>query len=381
MSGQLPDLGLFKVVCELDRAWVLDRPVCIFRGLGAIDIKMKRLILAACLLPHAGVYAQNGIGTIGSASPFSISGYAEPYYSYAFDQSLNDTKPSFIYSYNKNDEVAVNLAFLKASYNTRNIRANFALAAGSYVNANYSAEPGVVKNLYQGNVGIKLSRENNLWLDVGVFPSHIGFESPVGKDNWTLTRSLGADNTPYFESGARVSYTSENKTWFVSGLILNGWQHIKPVPGNSTPSFGTQITYRPSPGITLNSSTFIGNDYPDATRRMRYFHNFYGIFQLNRQLAALIGFDIGMEQKHKGSSAMNTWFNPTVILRYAPTEKTAIAVKAEYYDDRNGVRIATGTPHGFKTWSFSANFDYYLSPNILWRVEARTLTRMFHKFA
>ncbi|MDN5836108.1 MAG: porin [Nitrosospira sp.] len=187
---------------------------------------MKRLILAACLLPHAGVYAQNGIGTIGSTSSFSISGYAEPYYSYAFDQSINDTKPSFIFSYNKNDEVAVNLAFLKGSYNTRNIRANFALAAGSYVNANYSAEPGVVKNLYQGNVGIKLSRENNLWLDVGVFPSHIGFENPVGKDNWTLTRSLGADNTPYFESGARVSYTSENKTWFVSGLILNGWLGI-----------------------------------------------------------------------------------------------------------------------------------------------------------
>ncbi len=77
------------------------------------------------------------------------------------------------------------------------------------MNANYAAEPGILGNFYEGNVGIKLSENNNLWLDVGVFPSHIGFESAVGKDNWALTRSLNAENTPYFESGAKVSYTSE----------------------------------------------------------------------------------------------------------------------------------------------------------------------------
>jgi hypothetical protein len=99
-----------------------------------------------------------------------------------------------------------------------------------------------------------------------------------------------------------------------------------------------------------------------------------GFSSLIIKCAALVGFDAGMEQKHKDSSAMNTWFNPTAILRYTPTAKTAIAIKAEYYDDRHGVRVMTGTPHGFKTWSFSTNFDYYISPNILWRVEARTLT-------
>ncbi|OQW43057.1 MAG: hypothetical protein A4S08_10190 [Proteobacteria bacterium SG_bin4] len=73
------------------------------------------------------------------------------------------------------------------------------------MNANYAAEPGILGNLYEGNVGLKLSGSNNLWLDIGVFPSHIGFESAVGKDNWTLTRSLVAENTPYFESGAKIS--------------------------------------------------------------------------------------------------------------------------------------------------------------------------------
>ena len=190
---------------------------------------------------------------------------------------------------------------------------------------------------------------------------------------WTLTRSMGADNTPYFESGAKISHTFENEKWFVSALILNGWQHIKPVDGNTMPSFGTQVTYKPSPGITFNSSTFLGSDKPDRTRQMRYFHDFYGIFKLNDVLAATIGFDIGIEQRSRNSSVMNMWFNPTIILRYSPTKKAAVAIRAEYYDDRHGVIIASGTPNGFKTWGLSANFDYNVMSNIVWRVEARTL--------
>ena len=327
---------------------------------------MKRIVLAACLLTSMQTHAQESAGVpIGSLSPFTLSGYAETYYGVDFNNPAGNARPSFIFSFNKNNEASVNLAFIKGAYATNRVRANLALAAGTYMNANYAAEPGLLGNFYEGNVGVKLSGENNLWLDVGVFPSHIGLESAVGKDNWTLTRSIGADNTPYFESGAKISHTSENEKWFVSALILNGWQHIKPVDGNTMPSFGTQVTYKPSPGITLNSSTFLGSDTPDRTRQMRYFHNFYGIFKLNNSLAATIDFDIGIEQRSRNSSIMNMWFTPTITLRYSPTAKTAFAVRAEYYDDRHGVIIASGTPDGFKTWGLSANFDYNVMSNIV----------------
>jgi hypothetical protein len=77
-------------------------------------------------------------------------------------------------------------------------------------------------------------------------PSHIGFESAISKDCFTLTRSILADNSPYFESGAKISYSSDNGKWFVSGLVLNGWQRIQRVNGNSTVAFGHQLTYRPT---------------------------------------------------------------------------------------------------------------------------------------
>jgi len=164
----------------------------------------------------------------------------------------------------------------------------------------------VLKNILEANAGVKIFKKKNLWIDAGVFSSHIGFESAIGKDCWNLTRSILADNSPYFETGAKISYTTDDGKWFISGLLLNGWQRIQRVDGNNTPAFGHQLTYKPNAKITLNSSSFIGNDKPDSVRQMRFFHNFYGIFQLTDKLALTNGFNIGAEQKTKGSSKYNT---------------------------------------------------------------------------
>lgn len=114
-----------------------------------------------------------------------------------------------------------------------------------------------------------------------------------------MTRSILADNSPYYESGVKVSYISDHEKWFISGLILNGWQRIQRVYGNNTPAFGHQLTFKANSKLTLNSSSFIGSDTPDSIRQMRYFHNFYSQYQLNEKLGLIGGFDIGAQQKVK----------------------------------------------------------------------------------
>jgi hypothetical protein len=307
-------------------------------------------------------------------SPFTISGYIETYYVYDFNQPESNTRPSFIYSYTRHNEVNLNLGFVKGSYNTDKVRANLALMTGTYANANLAAEPGVLKNILEANAGVKLSSSKNLWVDAGIFGSHIGFESAIGKDCWNLTRSILADNSPYYEAGVKFSYTSDNGMWFLSGLVLNGWQRIQRVEGNSLPSFGTQVTFKPNYHITLNSSSFIGTDKPNSARQMRYFHNFYGIFQLSKIVGLTLGFDYGVEEQSPETNSLNTWFSPVVIVRFALTEKFMLAARAEYYDDENSVIIVTGTPNGFRTTGLSANLDYQLLPNALWRIEVRNLT-------
>lgn len=302
---------------------------------------------------------------------FKISGYLETYYSYDFGNPQNHNRPGFAYSFNRHNEVNLNLGFIKLAYNNDKIRANLALMTGSYANANLAEELGVLKNLFEANAGFKVLKNKNLWVDAGVFSSHIGFESAIGKDCWNLTRSIMADNSPYYESGAKISYTSDNTKWFLSGLVLNGWQRIQRLDGNNTPSIGHQITYKPNSKFTFNNSAFIGNDKPDSVRQMRYFHNFYALLQLHQKFGLTLGFDIGAEQKSKGSSQYNFWYTPVIIARYALTNKINIAARAEYYNDRNGVKIPTNTSNGFQTLGYSINLDYNISKNLVWRIEAR----------
>lgn len=174
-------------------------------------------------------------------------------------------------------------------------------------------------------------------------------------------------------------YTPDEK-WYLGALVLNGWQRIKRLDGNSTPSFGTQLTWKPNKNVTLNSSTFIGNDKPDSVRKMRNFHNFYGIFQLNEKWFTTVGFDIGAEQKAKGSSKFKSWYSPILIIKFNATDKLSLAARAEYYHDKNEVIISTGTQNGFQTTGFSANVNYTIQKNVLWRIEARSLKSMDNIF-
>ncbi|MDN4165713.1 porin [Cytophagales bacterium LB-30] len=304
-------------------------------------------------------------------SPLKFSGYLETYYLYDFANPEDHNRPGFVYSYNRLHEVTLNLGYLHAAYQTDKVRANLALMTGTYANANLAAEPGVLKNIFEANVGVKLSDNKELWLDAGILPSHIGFESAVGASCWNLTRSMLADNSPYFESGAKLSYTSDNEKWYISGLVLNGWQRIQRVDGNNTPAFGHQLTFTPNDKITLNSSSFIGSDTPDSTRQMRYFHNFYGQFQVTDRLALIAGFDMGAQQQAKESSDYYTWYSPVLIAQFQVSDKVKMAVRGEYYSDADQVIIATGTPNGFQTFGYSANLDYLITENVLWRIEAR----------
>ncbi len=301
----------------------------------------------------------------------SLSGYAEPYYGFDVNEPADGNRPGFVYAHNRHNEFNLNIAFLKASVNAQRLRGNIAIMAGTYANANLAAEPGTLKNVYEANVGVKISKKHELWLDAGIFGSHIGFESAIGKDCWTLTRSILADNSPYYESGAKLSYTTPNGKWFLSALALNGWQRIQRVPGNSLLSGGTQITFKPNAKVTLNSSTFFGTDKPDDARLWRAFHNFYGIFQCSDHFGITLGFDTGWEENARTDADPNFWYSPVAIARYTINDRVALAGRVEYYSDENGVIIATGTENGFQTLGVSANLDVQIHKNAVWRLEGK----------
>ncbi len=307
-----------------------------------------------------------------AAPDFYLLGYLDVFYAFDFNQPETSERLPFLYNHNTHNEFNINQGLLGFEVLHSKYRVNLSLHAGTYPIDNYSDEPGLLKNIYEAYIGLSLNRKNNLWLDAGVFTSHIGFETPISMDNWTLTRSLCAENVPYFLTGVKITYQPNDK-WELLGNIVNGWQRIQKIQGNSLPSFGTQVLFTPNNRLTFNWSTFIGTDDPDSSRRMRYCNNFYGELEISEKLGLIAGFDIGYQQESKGSSMYRNWHVVTLILRYEFTKKWAMAFRAENYVDNNEVMIETNTPNGFNTSGLSLNGDFKPLPNLACRLELRWL--------
>lgn len=293
-----------------------------------------------------------------------FSGYAEAYYGYDFSRPANHERPFFIYNHKRHNEISLNLLLARAAYASARVRGALGVMFGTYPHYNLAAEPGLQRLVYEASLGVRLSERHPIWLDVGVMPSHIGFESAIGADCWTLSRSLMAENSPYFEAGARLSYTNPAATLYAAGLVLNGWQRVWRPDGFQRPSFGLQLTYRPSAYLTLNYSNFLGYDRPDSLRSFRHYHNFYAVFAKNRW-GLTAGLDLGSDLSTDALRHRGTWLTPVVIARRQVGRAAWLAVRAEYFRDKTPVLLAEQAA----VMGFSVNLDRQLTEKVLWRTE------------
>lgn len=297
---------------------------------------------------------------------FNFSGYIDTYYSFDFNQSNAEQKLPFMYNYNRHNEFNVNIGLLRAKMEYENVYGVVSLQSGTYVDDNYTNEK--IKYLNEAYIGLFLDENKKQVLEVGILPSYIGFETAVSHSNLTLTRSLLAENSPYFITGIKYSYKPNDK-WSFSGLLTNGWQRINKPQRDVPPSFGTQISYKSSANSIINWSTFIGKEFNGTNYAMRYFSNLYWDKTWSNKWRTISGLDYGIQTLSNDDTA--PWFSPVLITQYTINSKWQSAFRAEYYQDTKNTIIATNDE--FKTLGLSLNLDYL--PNS--KVKLRTETRYF----
>lgn len=328
-------------------------------------MKMKPALLLLIVLAPCTIITAQQVDT-AQKKELVLSGFADLYYQYDFDNPANKERPGYIYNHKKHNQPRINLALLKASFQNNKWRAHLGLMAGDYPKYNLAAESDWARSLYEANIGYIFS--DKFSIDAGILPSHIGFESAVSKDNWILCRSLLAENSPYYETGIKLNYTPDEK-WSFAVLGLNGWQHIK--DNNSSLAIGTQMQYKPNSKWLLNSSTFLGNEKPDSVPgQLRFFHNFYTSWSLSQKINLALFFDVGIEEKAT-STGTNKWLGLVGQLQYKASNKISSAFRYEYYKDKTGVIVIPVSVNGFRLSGFSANIDWTIMPNLLWRNEFR----------
>lgn len=297
-----------------------------------------------------------------------IKGFLDVYYGHHFRAGASQRRPSFLYNHTTTDEPAVNLALLQADVMGGWYRASVGIMAGTYAEENLATEPELLQHLWEGYVGLALDQDRTIWLDLGVFTSHIGFESAISADNPTLGRSLMAENSPYYLTGGRLTW-KPNDEWEFAALVVNGWQRMEPLEGNRLPSFGTKVAWKPHDRLSLNWSTYVGSELADEERRMRYFNNFFAQWTISPSLTLFSGVDIGWQENEL--RGYDTWWSPNMILRWEMNHHWTAAFRVEKYLDPHEVIVAL--PGGTELTGASAHLDRRISEHVLLRWELRYL--------
>ncbi len=316
-------------------------------------------------------YGQADTSSVAKTT-LNLEAYLDIFYSYDFNEPDSDFRLPYIVNHNRHNEFNLNLGSIGVSVDNEQYHANLVLQTGTYAKDNYAAEELIMQSINEASAGLALTKNRKLWLDAGILGSHIGYESPYQIYDLTLTRTIMAEAAPYFFTGAKLTYTF-NERWMFMAMITNGWQRIKRVEGNSMMSYGTQLQYTPSNKVQVNWNTFIGTDDPDDIRKMRYFNEIYALININEKWEVQAGFDYGMQQESKGSSTYDQWFLASVIARYSFNSSWTVSARGEYINDVNKVVIANPSPNDFVCYGISANLDYSPIKNVIARVEGRYL--------
>ena len=303
----------------------------------------------------------------------TIGGYIDVYNSYFVGTTDQDGNRPYSFNNTRHNEITVNLAFLDIKYSSSRVHARIVPGFGTYVNANYAAEPGVLKNFMEASVGIRLVASKQIWLDVGVIGSPYTNESYVSKDHLMYTRSLSAEYTPYYLSGAKLSIPLSSKltAYF---YLLNGWQVIQ--DNNNRKAFGTQLEYRPTDKLLLNWDTFLGDERSkdNPTNRLRYFTDFYAIYNPTGKFSFTSSAYIGVQDKEYLSNSLKSfvWWQANFIGSVRLSPKTSLAGRVEYFKDSDNAIVPSFTGvTGFETWSFGSCINIAVFDNAMLRLDGR----------
>ncbi|TKB60778.1 MAG: porin [Nitrospira sp.] len=192
----------------------------------------------------------------------------------------------------------------------------------------------VLRHIHRANMSYLAPVGNGLTITAGLFNSLMGYESLYAKDNVNYTRSWIADNTPYMMFGVHAQYpVSEDLT--VSAFVVNSYYHL--AHPNDLPSYGGRWIWKATPRLTL-TQTFYGG--PDQTQTSLEFWRLYGNHILEwkgDEVLIAASFDIGTESIAGQPGSPRTFvMGGNMVVRWHITGPWAVALRPEFYWDRNG---------------------------------------------
>ena len=210
-----------------------------------------------------------------------------------------------------------------------------------------------------------------LRFDFGKMGTFIGGEVLEAKDNPNYSRSfLFSYAEPLTHTGLKVSYPVSDK---VSAALfaVNGWDNA--TDNNKAKSYGVSLGFAPAEIFSASINYLTGPEQTDNSSNMRSLIDLVATIKPAKQLAIILNYDDGKEQNVDGAllpsgiTSDAKWSGLSGIVKYDLTDKYAVALRGEYFDDKDGYR--TGTIQKLK--EVTATFDAKLAEGLILRPEYR----------
>jgi hypothetical protein len=251
--------------------------------------------------------------------------------------------------------------------------------------------PQIYRNIFQAYGTYVISAGKGISVDVGKWGSSLGIEGNYNKDQINYSRAYWFDFLPFYHMGARVGIPL-NDRFSVNYWIVNGTNQVEATNGFKDQLFG--FTAKPYKGVTWTANYYLGQEHPDrsvsacgpipvqpglcfteitpAPDGRTHIFDSYASWQATPKLALSLEGDYFIQRLWANaapgrSSAPAHTDGGAAYLRYQLTPKVAIASRAEYMSDRNG--LFSGISQALK--ENTVTFDYQVSNGLLMRYEWR----------
>jgi len=205
-----------------------------------------------------------------------------------------------------------------------------------------------------------------LRFDLGKMATYFGAEVIEAKDNANYSRSLLFNYAiPFTHTGLKMGYGFTDAL-SVSAHVCNGWDNA--TDNNKGKSLGLSIGITPAESFAAVLNYMAGPEQDNMTRNPRKLADAVVTIKPTKKLALILNYDSATEKMGVVSTGEDAkWSGAAGIIKYDLTDKYSLSVRAESFDDKNGVR--TGTAQ--KLTEYTVTPEIRLNGGLILRPEYR----------
>ena len=252
--------------------------------------------------------------------------------------------------------------------------------------------PQIYRNIFQAYGTYVAPVGKGLNIDFGKWGSSLGIEGNYTKDQFNYSRSYWFDFLPFYHMGARVSLPL-NDRFSLNYWIVNGTNQVEATNGFKDQLFG--FTAKPAKSTTWIVNYYLGQEHPDrapaancgpipvqpglcftaispAPNGRTHIFDSYITWLATPKLTFALEGDYVIQRLWQNaapgqSSAPSHTDGGAGYLQYQFTPKIALATRAEYLSDHEG--LFSGLSQALK--ENTVTFDYKVANGLLMRYEWR----------